>query len=60
MSKEKIRKHRLSRNKALPAVVIVTLLMMFGYFYMAQIVLGVGIAFAHTVFTVSKTCSMKP
>ncbi len=44
MSKEKIRKHRLSRNKSLPAVVIVTLLMMFGYFYMAQIVLGCGLS----------------
>ena len=44
MSKEKIRKHRLSRNKSLPAVVIVTLLIMFGYFYMAQIVLGCGLS----------------
>ena len=44
MSKEKTRKHRLSKNKSLPAVVIVTLLMMFGYFYFAQIVLGCGLS----------------
>lgn len=41
MSKEvKIRKHRLSKNKSLIPVMLVTLLMMFGYFYMSQAILG--------------------
>jgi membrane protease YdiL (CAAX protease family) len=55
MSKEKIRKHRLSRNKSLPAVVIVTLLMMFGYFYMAQIVLGCGLSIPMVILFSSRT-----
>ena len=55
MSKEKIRNHRLSRNKALPAVVIVTLLMMFGYFYMAQIVLGCGLSIPIVLLFSSRT-----
>lgn len=40
MSKEEIRKHRLSGNKSLISVVLVTLLMMFGYFFMSQTVCG--------------------
>lgn len=55
MSKEKIRKHRLSRNKSLPAVVIVTLLMMFGYSYMAQIVLGCGLSIPMVILFSSRT-----
>ena len=55
MSKEKNRKHRLSRNKSLPAVVIVTLLMMFGYFYMAQIVLGCGLSIPMVILFSSRT-----
>ena len=45
MSNEKVRKHKLSKNKSLLAVVLVTLLMMFGYFYLAQIILGFGLSF---------------
>ncbi len=55
MSKGKIRKHRLSRNKSLPAVVVVTLLMMFGYFYMAQIVLGCGLSIPMVILFSSRT-----
>lgn len=35
-----VRKHSLSKYKSLLAVVLVTLLMMFGYFFMAQTVCG--------------------
>lgn len=55
MSKGKIRKHRLSRNKSLPAVVVVTLLMMFGYFYMAQIVLGCGLSIPMVILFSNRT-----
>ena len=40
----KVRNHRLSKNKSLLPVLLVTLLMMFGYFYTAQIVLGCGLS----------------
>lgn len=45
MSKEKVRKHRLSTNKPIIYVLIITLIMMFAYFTMAQIIIGVGISF---------------
>ena len=45
MAKEgKVRKHALSKNKSLVPVLLVTLLMMFGYFYMAQAVLSFTIS----------------
>ena len=46
MSKEsKVRKHRWSNQKSLIPVVIMTLIMMYVYFTVSQILLGVGIAF---------------
>ena len=56
MSKEgKVRRHRLSENKSLIAVVLVTLLMMFGYFYLAQILLGFGVSFPLILLFSGKT-----
>lgn len=51
MPKGKVRKHRLSTNKPIIYVLIITLIMMFGYFTMAQIILGVGIAFPIVLIT---------
>ncbi len=51
MSKEKVRKHRLSTNKPLIIVMIITLIMMYVYFAMAQIILGLGIAFPFALIT---------
>lgn len=41
--KAKVRKHKLSRNRSLKHVLLVTLLMMFGYFILSQLVLGLFI-----------------
>ena len=59
MSRKKMRKHSLSRNKSLLAVALVTLLMMFGYFFMAQIVLGFGLSFPLIILFGSGTIEEK-
>lgn len=41
--KAKVRKHKLSENRSLKHVIIVTVLMMFGYFILSQLVLGLFI-----------------
>lgn len=49
--KRKYRVHRLSADKSLRNVLLVTAVMMFSYFFMAQIIIGVGAAITLALIT---------